>query len=96
MNGPSAADAKRADLAATAGALGVGVGLGMAIGVQPGWLATLAIVVGGVVHGWGMLNRHRLEAQAGLRLPTWSRILYWTCWIAMAGVGVIIALKSLE
>lgn len=95
MNGPSAADAKRADLAATAGALGGGVGLGMAIGVQPGWLAMLAIVVGGVVHGWGMLNKHWLEARSGLILPTWSKILYWACWIAMAGVGLIIALKSL-
>jgi hypothetical protein len=44
------------------------------------------------MHGWGMLENHRLEARA--ETPPWSTGLYWLCWIVLAALMIWIGLKA--
>jgi hypothetical protein len=41
-------------------------------------------VVGVVSHGWGMLQKHRLESGSNEWPPWWESTLYWGCWAALA------------
>lgn len=79
---------KQAELASAVGAgvLGIGLGALLAAQVRPYLVATLA--VGALVHGWGMWDRHRLDTEADTITPRWAIALYWTCWIALAGLVV--------
>jgi hypothetical protein len=81
------ARAKQADLAGSSGAGILGTGLGVLLTefvppelAQP--LAFALVVIGIVLHGWGMLEKRRLEA--GVSIPQWSKALYWLCWAALA------------
>jgi hypothetical protein len=78
---------KRADLASAGGAgiLGAGVGallLGSFDADAARLVAMGCIAIGIVLHGWGMLARHRLESGAAAPLA-WNA-LYWLCWILLA------------
>jgi hypothetical protein len=79
---------KRADLASVIGAAILGGGLGALIAryVDLGSSAVALIVVGIVMHAWGMLERHRLDTAAPR--VWWAEALYWACWL---GILVIIA-----
>ena len=79
---------KQAELASAVGAgvLGLGVGALLALQVRPFLVPTL--VVGGLLHIWGMWDKHRLEAEAESITPWWAKALYWICWIALAGLAV--------
>ena len=78
---------KKADLASVIGAAILGVGLGALtaryVDLGP---AGVALVVGIVLHAWGMLERHRLDT-ATPRV-WWAEALYWACWL---GILVVIA-----
>jgi hypothetical protein len=79
---------KFAELSSGAGALVAGVGLGA---LSASWLASDAGVVlasGVVLHGWGMWDKHRLEA--GAAEPRWSVYLYWVCWILLAAALALV------
>ena len=74
---------KRADLASVIGAAILGGGLG-ALATRYVGLSSSAVglvVVGIVMHAWGMLERRRLDAPA----PRiwWVEALYWACWLAI-------------
>jgi hypothetical protein len=72
----AAARRKQIDLAASTGAglLGAGVGVLFANWLQP--VGILLLVVGVILHGWGMLVRHRLERRGEVELPRWSVALH--------------------
>jgi hypothetical protein len=80
---------KRADIAGSAGAGVLGVGLGALLAEWAAPYAAFLVIVGVLFHGWGMLEKHRLESKAAM--PRWASILYWLCWITLAalvaGVG---------
>jgi membrane-bound ClpP family serine protease len=68
------------------GALVLGVGLGAFF---PQWFAPVAGVMalaGVVVHAFGMWDKHRLEGQAHAPSEPWVTVLYWICWLLLAGV----------
>jgi len=73
---------KRIELASASGAGVLGLGIGALAGEHLAPYAVVLIALGTILHGWGMLAGHRLEGNA--RLPMWSTMLYWTCWIALA------------
>lgn len=75
---------KRADLASTAGAGVLGFGLGALLAQSVAGFAITAVLVGGALHGLGMVTKHALERGVPWREPWWSRVLYWGCWIALA------------
>ena len=84
---------KRADTtsAVGAGVLGAGIGLLLQGNLRP--YATTFLLLGLVMHAWGMYDKHRLElGAAGSRL-WWADLLYWGCWIGLLALGLYIALE---
>jgi hypothetical protein len=83
---------KLAELTSGVGALVLGVGLGA---LFPHWLAPAAgfIALAGVVaHGFGMWDKHRLEAPGQPENPSWVVALYWVCWLLLVAVLAVLAL----
>lgn len=63
----------------------VGVGLGILISKFLENATALIILLGVVMHVWGMIDMSRLDKLAGdVSRPAWSSALYWICWIALA------------
>lgn len=85
---------KSAELLSTTGALVLGVGLGAALSTYVGRAAVPLLVAGIASHGWGMLQKHRLEAGASYAPAWWEAALYWLCWIAMAALALLIGIKA--
>jgi hypothetical protein len=57
-------------------------------------LAVALIAIGIVLHGWGMLEKRRLDA--GVDIPLWSRALYGLCWAATATLVAWIGLTAFK
>ena len=85
---------KSAELLSTTGALVLGVGLGAAQSTYIGSAAVLLLVAGIASHGWGMLQKHRLEAKVDYAPAPWETALYWVCWAALAVLLVLIGVKA--
>ena len=87
MNGPESiaihARRKRADVASVVGAALLGGGLGAIVAryADLGRSAVALVVVGIVMHAWGMLERRRLDTTAAR--VWWAEVLYWACWLAI-------------
>ncbi|MCE3250037.1 MAG: hypothetical protein K0R41_3862 [Geminicoccaceae bacterium] len=79
---------RAAELTSGIGALVLGLGLGVAFGERLAGLGVWALVIGALVHGWGMYDKHRIERGSGAENPWWSALLYWLCWVLLA-VGAL-------
>jgi hypothetical protein len=80
---------KLAELTSGIGALVLGVGFGA---LFPHWFAPaggLLLAAGGVAHAFGMWDKHRIEAR-DVESGPWLTALYWTCWLLLAGVAVLL------
>ena len=80
---------KLAELTSGVGALVLGVGIGA---LFPDWFtasATSIVFAGVVTHAFGMWDKHRLEGQH-VATGRWVVALYWTCWLLLAGVVVLV------
>jgi hypothetical protein len=88
------ARSKAAELLSSMGALALGVGLGAALSGYIGRAALLVLVVGIVSHGWGMLQKHRLESGDDYRPAWWEAVLYWGCWAALAVLLLLIGINA--
>lgn len=86
-NDASAADirrrVKRAELTSGTGALILGIGLGALVPRTVGAYAVPILVVGILLHGWGMLDKHRLEGRQAIERVWWVELLYWLCWASL-------------
>jgi hypothetical protein len=85
---------KLAELSSSVGAGILGVGIGALLST---WLRALSVpilLIGLLMHAWGMADKHRLEEAA--RRPGWSTALYWVCWIGLAGLVVAVVARSLR
>ena len=82
---------KQADLASSAGAGVLGAGLGVLLAGYAASAAPMLVVIGVLLHGWGMLEKRRL--QAGAAQPRWADALFWVCWIALAALVAWIAFR---
>jgi hypothetical protein len=85
---------KAAELLSSIGALALGVGLGAALASYIGRAALPVLVVGIVSHGWGMLQKHRLESGDDYRPAWWEKALYWGCWAALAALLLLIGINT--
>jgi hypothetical protein len=93
-DGQGRVQAKKADLASSAGAGVLGGGLGLLIASRlddANATAVALITVGALLHGWGMLERHRRDAAAPQ--VWWAKALYWTCWGILAIVGSLVVVR---
>ena len=43
-------------------------------------LAVVTLMLGALLHAWGMFDKHRLERGSAADDLWWSRALYWICW----------------
>jgi hypothetical protein len=75
---------KRAGLTSATGAGVLGAGIGVVLYDYLGPYGLLLILLGAFVHGWGMLDGHRLERRAGDERLAWAEALYWICWVGLA------------
>ena len=78
---------KRAELTSGVGALLLGLGLGVMLAryLEPYGFALL--VLGLLMHVWGMLSKHRLESSFEAASAWWSEALYWLCWAALVSLA---------
>jgi len=90
------AAARRLRLAELASGLGAGV-LGLGIGILAAdYLRGLGLPLlfsGLLLHAWGMVDKHRLERTAGADQPWWSTLVYWFCWLFLAGLAIYAAVR---
>ena len=89
------ARSKRADLASSSGAGLLGAGLATLLGLAGlAWTLGL-VVVGSLLHGWGMVERRRLEREAGAPARWWWDALWWGCWLTLAALGALLVARRL-
>lgn len=92
-NATAAGSSARLKRAETTSAIGAGVlGAGLAL-LFPDLLRSYAVpilVLGLVMHSWGMFDKHRLEVNEGAVRIWWVEALYWGCWVALAGLLVYV------
>ncbi len=82
---------KQADLLSGVGALVLGIGIGALAAPALGWLAVPLFLVGCISHGWGMIQKHRIEQLNQSTSAAWETALYWACWAAIA---IVLAIGS--
>ena len=83
---------KRADLLSGVGAVVLGVGIGALAARLLHRQAALILLVGIVINGWGMFDKHRLETKSDSVEP-WSNALYWICWLLLGGLLLYVAAR---
>jgi len=85
---------KRADLASGIGAglLGGGLGALVAQYVSVAAVAVPFVVIGVILHAWGMLERHRLDAAAPRMW--WAEILIWGCWATLVVLVAFLLIRG--
>jgi len=76
---------KLAELTSGVGALVLGVGLGAQFPQWFGRLAGAITVLGLSLHAFGMWDKHRLEGRGQAENRLCVTVLYWLCWLLLAG-----------
>lgn len=84
---------KLAELTSGVGALVLGVGLGVLFASTLRQSAAIVLVTGGLLHGWGMLDKHRLETSGAAHQVWWVNFLYWVCWAALGGLVIYLIVR---
>jgi hypothetical protein len=84
---------KLAELTSSLGAGVLGAGIGILLAGYLGGLGLPVLVLGLVLHAWGMRDKHALEA--GAPQVWWSTALYWICWVALAGLVVYAVARAM-
>jgi hypothetical protein len=83
---------KSAELMSTVGAGLLGAGLALLLRERLGAFAVPILVGGLVAHTLGMYLKHQWE-KAPNPLPRWVNVLYWACWVLLAGLTVFIVVR---
>lgn len=74
---------KKAELASSVGAGILGVGLGILFYKYLKSFTVPILILGLLLHGWGMFEKPRLENEPKSESLWWSELLYWGCWAAL-------------
>ena len=85
---------KFAELTSGIGALVLGVGLGAMFQQWFTPAAGVIVLAGASAHGFGMWDKHRLDRDCGALGRWWVAALYWICWLLLAGVVVLLIVRS--
>lgn len=80
--------AKVADLTSGVGAAVLGFGLGAWLAPAVSQQSAAIALVGLLLHGFGMWNKHRLEGSAPQ--PWWVPAAYWVCWGLLAIIAIVL------
>ena len=84
---------KLAELTSGVGALVLGIGLGALFATWIGAAAGIVALAGVLVHAFGMWDKHSLEAQTATNGGPLVTVLYWVCWLMLAGVLVFLIVR---
>jgi hypothetical protein len=85
---------RMAELTSAVGAGVLGLGAGVLVGHAIPGLGMPLLVVGLLLHAWGMTDKHRIEA--GAAIPAWSRTLYWVCWALLVVLAIYAVISVLR
>ena len=84
---------KIAELTSGTGALVLGVAIGAYLHNTLRPLAMVILIVGIIVHGWGMFDLRRVHQKANEPQPRWATALYWLCWLLLAVLAIAAVLQ---
>ena len=84
---------KLAELTSGIGTLVLGVGLGAIFSAWFAPAAGLIALAGVVAHGVGMWDKHRFETRAHAESGPSVAVLYWVCWLLLAGVVMLVFVR---
>ena len=79
-----------AELTSSLGAGVLGVGIGVLAATYLARVALPLLIVGLVLHAWGMTDKHWIEARTGVTDVWWSTALYWICWVLLGGLVIYV------
>ena len=82
-----------ANLSTGVGALVLGIGLGALLSDFLQVVAWPVLVIGVVMHAWGMFDKHRLESGGAAAQVWWETALYWICWISLAILALVVIVR---
>jgi hypothetical protein len=85
---------KLADLTSSTGALILGVGIGIYLAGALDGTALWFLLLGALLHGWGMFDKHKSLIAATASPPLWWRALYGVCWIGLALLLVYAVIRA--
>jgi hypothetical protein len=81
-----------AEITSSIGAGIIGVGIGVLLASRIGKLAIPTLMLGALLHAWGMFDKHRIERSSSATDPWWSRALCWVCWVALLATALYVGL----
>lgn len=97
--------AKLEELASTVGVGIIGFGLGALLANFIQQYAFGIILIGLIMHGWGMYRAHHRNkkerdhinsiSQIKVSEISWINLLYWFCWIIIIGLAIYVLVKLL-
>lgn len=87
---------KRAELTSSLGAGLLGFWLGAMAASYITDLAQFVVIAGALMHGWGMYDKHTIERGLGRPEAIWMKVLYWSCWLLLAGLAAVLAFRILS
>jgi hypothetical protein len=86
---------KRSELASGVGALVLGAGLGLLAPMSMQQYAVPMVVAGIALHATGMTLKYRLERRQSGALMWWEVLLFWTCWLGLAALAILLTFRFL-
>ena len=82
---------KRAETTSSVGAGVLGAGIALLLPAHARMYAVPILVIGLVMHAWGMWDKHRLETLSAAPRLWWAEVLYWGCWLLLVAlVGALL------
>ncbi len=83
---------KLAQLTSSIGAGVLGIGIGALVASPLRGLEVIVIVVGLVLHLWGMVDNRR--AERGTPQPAWATATYWLCWVGLVALVSVMLVRA--
>lgn len=85
---------KLAELTGGVGAAILGAGIGVILSTWLDPIKVGLVVIGLLLHAWGMYDKHQMEKEQSAATPRWSTALYWICWLLLAALIPLLFLRS--
>ncbi len=85
-----------AELTSGVGALVLGIGIGALLSERLAGFGLFVLLPGALTHAWGMLDKHRLERQAGTPDLWWGHYAYRGCWLLLGLLALAVAGRLAE
>ncbi len=83
-----AGQVKQAELLSSIGAGFIGSGVALLVPSDLTRQAVPLLAIGLASHAVGMSRKHSLEMSEGSNRPRWAGMLYWACWLILAGLAL--------